>query len=514
MQLNKLFRPGFSIIEILVVMAILGLTAAAGYQMFFQVEKNQYKSLEATLSIDKPVAAFNQFFAIYNSSPELSTGIEVLDLTPNIDPFNNNNRFRSNRVRVLFDPDAQNLGLDANPGDLTANLTADLTFTDGQIAAGFGEGADISNPDHFIHKDYIASGFITLPDRTTFDPDNDPISQTLKMFDMGGTLRGTWIGVAFINGEFFLRMRAGRSTVNENDNFSGPDRAIRSVALNDIPEFDGNEHNITWDIDTGSTVDQTPGRIRLWIDNRKVIDSESTCNVDLCHLGLKGEIPSWAGGNYGSWGANTSCGDVPGGTEVYDGPQQFQNCNPWPTAAGTLEIFMDELIDEANVPATAEPNIVLPLTNLSVPDDEAIYYRVFAIPKEVCKFTGGANYQYTFDCFDDDDLTRLKQDINNLMNIDDVPFFDLGMMDGSICRVTGYDDASTTLTLEQNSGCPASSTSTAPTASPTVYFFPPRLVFYSSNFKLNYVQSVMESFAEPIDRFDDDIAERKPSSFN
>ena len=512
----KDFKQGFSIIEILVAIAILGLTAAAGYQVFFNIERMQYKAILASQDKDKPEAAFNQFFSIYNSNADLATAIEVLDMTPNIDPFENNNRFRNNRIRVLFDPDATDLGLDSNPGDLTADLVADYTFEDGNIAAGFGQGANVANPDDFIHDDYIASGNVILPNSADFDVNNDPITQTLKLFDMGGRIRGTWIGVAFINGEFFLRMRAGRGTVSENDNFSGPDRAIRSVAINSIPEFDGLEHNITWDIDTGDTPSQSPGRIRLWIDNRKVIDSESTCSVDLCHLGLEGEIPSWAGGNSGSWGNGGDCGgltQVPGGTDVYDGPQQFQNCNPWPTAAGTLSVFRDQLIDEAAVPSTAEPQITLPLTNLSVSDDQAIYYRVFAIPEESCKFSGGNNFQYSFSCFDDDDYDRLKTDINNLLNTDAVPFFDIGMLDGAVCRVTAYDPNTEILTLDENSGCPSNSDTTDPTAGQTVFFLPPRLVFYSSDFSLNFVQSVMENFAEPINRYGDIISDRKPENF-
>jgi len=512
----KDFKQGFSIIEILVAIAILGLTAAAGYQVFFNIERMQYKAILASQDKDKPEAAFNQFFSIYNSNADLATAIEVLDMTPNIDPFENNNRFRNNRIRVLFDPDATDLGLDSNPGDLTADLVADYTFEDGNIAAGFGQGANVANPNDFIHDDYIASGNVILPNSADFDVDDDPISQTLKLFDMGGRIRGTWIGVAFINGEFFLRMRAGRGTVSENDNFSGPDRAIRSVAINSIPEFDGLEHNITWDIDTGDTPSQSPGRIRLWIDNRKVIDSESTCSVDLCHLGLEGEIPSWAGGNSGSWGNGGDCGgltQVPGGTDVYDGPQQFQNCNPWPTAAGTLSVFRDQLIDEAAVPSTAEPQITLPLTNLSVSDDQAIYYRVFAIPEESCKFSGGNNFQYSFSCFDDDDYDRLKTDINNLLNTDSVPFFDIGMLDGAVCRVTAYDPNTEILTLDENSGCPSNSDTTDPTAGQTVFFLPPRLVFYSSDFSLNFVQSVMENFAEPINRYGDIISDRKPENF-
>jgi prepilin-type N-terminal cleavage/methylation domain-containing protein len=516
MPLSKTLKTGFSIIEILVAIAILGLTAAAGYQVFFNIERMQYKAILASQDKDKPEAAFNQFFSIYNSNADLATAIEVLDMTPNIDPFENNNRFRNNRIRVLFDPDATDLGLDSNPGDLTADLVADYTFEDGNIAAGFGQGANVANPDDFIHDDYIASGNVTLPNSSDFDVNNDPITQTLKLFDMGGRIRGTWIGVAFINGEFFLRMRAGRGTVSENDNFSGPDRAIRSVAINSIPEFDGMEHNITWDIDTGDTPSQSPGRIRLWIDNRKVIDSESTCSEDLCHLGLEGEMPSWAGGNSGSWGNGGDCGgltQVPGGTDVYDGPQQFQNCNPWPTAAGTLSVFRDQLIDEAAVPSTAEPQITLPLTNLSVSDDQAIYYRVFAIPEESCKFSGGNNFQYSFSCFDDDDYDRLKTDINNLLNTDSVPFFDIGMLDGALCRVTAYDPNTEILTLDENSSCPSNSDTTDPTAGQTVFFLPPRLVFYSSDFSLNFVQSVMENFAEPINRYGDIISDRKPENF-
>jgi hypothetical protein len=99
------------------------------------------------------------------------------------------------------------------------------------------------------------------------------------------------------------------------------------------------------------------------------------------------------------------------------------------------------------------------------------------------------------------------------MNTDNVPFFDMGMLDGAICRVTAYDSDTETLTLEEDSGCPASSASTDPTAASTVYFLPPRLVFYSSDFTLRFVQSVMESFADPMDRFGDTLATRQPSSF-
>lgn len=497
---------------------ILGLTAAAGYQVFQTIEQNQYRAIQATQNIDKPMAAFNQFFAQYNSSRDLSTAIEVLDLTPNIDPFENSNRFRSDRIRILFDPDATNLGLDSNPGDLTADLTADYTFDDGNVAAGFGYGTNLTVASDFIHQDYIASGYATLPDRTTFDPNNDPISQTLKLFEMGGNQRGTWIGVAFINGDFYLRMRAGRGTVSQTDNFSGQDRAIRSVEINTIPEFDGEQHNITWDIDTGDATTDSPGRIRLWIDNRKVIDAQSTCDLTdpnrECQLGFPGELPAWAGGNAGSWGNGGNCGNfnIPGGRDEYDGPEQYQNCNPWPTAVGTLNVYRNQLIDESNVPSTSEPNIVLPLTNLTVADDQAIYYRVFGVIEESCKFTGGTNYQYTFDCFDSDDYDRLKVDIDNLMNTDNVPFFDIGMLDGGICRITGYDSATETLTMDDSSACPASSVSTDPTAAASVYFIPPRLVFYSSDFSLNYVQSVMESFADPVNRYDDDLANRQPAA--
>ena len=173
----KDFKQGFSIIEILVAIAILGLTAAAGYQVFFNIERMQYKAILASQDKDKPEAAFNQFFSIYNSNADLATAIEVLDMTPNIDPFENNNRFRNNRIRVLFDPDATDLGLDSNPGDLTADLVADYTFEDGNIAAGFGQGANVANPDDFIHDDYIASGNVTLPNSADFDVNNDSITQ-------------------------------------------------------------------------------------------------------------------------------------------------------------------------------------------------------------------------------------------------------------------------------------------------------------------------------------------------
>ena len=103
MRLRKRFYfSGFSLMEILVAISILGIAATAGYQSFYSIERMQYQAVKATQNIDKPVAAFNQFFAQYNQSEENSTAIEVLDLTPNIDAFINTNRFRLDRVRVLL----------------------------------------------------------------------------------------------------------------------------------------------------------------------------------------------------------------------------------------------------------------------------------------------------------------------------------------------------------------------------------------------------------------------------
>lgn len=503
--------------EILVAISILGIAATAGYQSFYSIERMQYQAVKATQNIDKPVAAFNQFFAQYNQSEENSTAIEVLDLTPNIDAFINTNRFRLDRVRVLFDPTETSLGLNANPEDLTADLTPTYTFSDGIIAAGFGQTVDFVDPTSFIHQDYIASGTVMLPTKANLGAfDEISPTQTKQLFQMGGWTRGTWIGIAYINGDYFLRMRAGRGTISENDNFSGQDRVIRSIEIDDIPEFDGNQHEITWDIDTGDALTDSPGRIRLWIDNRKVIDASSTCDLTdplrQCQLGLLNELPAWAGGNQGAWGTGVDS-NIPGGDTVYPGPQQFQNTNPWPSTAGTLNVYRDLLIDESAVPSTNEPFITLPLTNLALADSEAIYYRVLAMPNETCKFTGGTNFAYTFDCFDDGDYTLLKEDFDSLMNEDNIPFFDIGMLDGSLCRVVGYDSSTEVLTLDSASNCPASAGDTDPTASPTVYFLPPRLVFYSTDFSLQFVQSVMDSFANPVNKFNDNIASRDPSSF-
>jgi len=122
MRLRKRFYfSGFSLMEILVAIGILGIAATAAYQSFYSIEKIQYQAIQATQNIDKPVAAFNQFFVQYNQDEENSTAIEVLDLTPNIDAFINTNRYRLDRVRVLFDPNETSLGLNANPEDLTAD---------------------------------------------------------------------------------------------------------------------------------------------------------------------------------------------------------------------------------------------------------------------------------------------------------------------------------------------------------------------------------------------------------
>ena len=514
---NNNLRSGFSLVELLMAILILGLAASGAYQAFYSIEKIQYQALRATQDIDQPVAAFNQFFAQYNRDAENSIAVEVLDFTPGIDNFDNDNRFRSDRIRVLFDPDETMLGLDSDPGNLTEGLTADYTFSDGILTEGFGGGTSLTDPNDFIHQDFIASAIVTLPTEAslgTFDPANP--TQTKHLFHQGGYQRGTWIGIAFMNGDYYLRFRAGRGTVSESDNFSAQDRAIASVSLDSLSQyFDGEDHNITWDVDTGDEATDSPGRIRLWIDNVKVIDAQSTCDLTdparYCHLGLPSELPSWAGGNAGAWGTGIDC-NIPGGHTVYSG-QQFQNCNPWPTPAGTLSVFRNQLIDESAVPDTDEPQIILPLTDLAIDNNQAIYYRVFAVPRETCKFTGGTSLQYTFDCFDDDDYDLLKEDIDTLLNEDGVPFFDVGMFNGALCRVTGYDPTTEILTLSANSNCPSSSADTDVTASPTVYFIPPRLVFYSSDFSLNYVQSVMESFADPINRFGDDLATREPTSF-
>jgi len=228
--------------------------------------------------------------------------------------------------------------LGANSTSPEFGLTQNFQYAAGQLDNN--NGFTGTQRSHNI----VLAGELTLP--SSFSGDAECI------WEFGGTGVGSWLGIAIINGAYFLRFRAGEGASSVQDNTAG-DIALANVAISSIPEFDGNTHTMVWEIKPGAA-----GRIRLWIDGRNIIDQETSGGAQL-------ESGRWGGGDVGGWGQGFSsiAGDVTasgsGGTRT-----QNQAATAFSgTIQSNLRVYNNQLVGALT--PLAQPNVTEILTGVA-----------------------------------------------------------------------------------------------------------------------------------------------------
>lgn len=109
-------EDGFSLIELIVAIAIAGLAIISAFQVFTVVTTGQYQSIKATADIEDSAAAFNLFLSYYNQSRSV---IDVTTMT--------NTTVIENQDAELASPVALSFGATFSSG--TQAITLPLNFS-------------------------------------------------------------------------------------------------------------------------------------------------------------------------------------------------------------------------------------------------------------------------------------------------------------------------------------------------------------------------------------------------
>lgn len=163
-------------------------------------------------------------------------------------------------------------------GRLSSSLEKSLTLSATHPKGALAEAATGLASTNYTDP-VVMSCTATLP--ATFTQDE-------CLFEKGGTGRGILVGVLHNSGNPQLVYRF--SEASGANQATGTLGICEKVAISDIPEFDGGIHTITWE-----AYPAAPGRGRLWIDGRPIIDATTT-NASAV------EAAAWGGTNAGGYG--------------------------------------------------------------------------------------------------------------------------------------------------------------------------------------------------------------------
>ena len=190
-------------------------------------------------------------------------------------------------------------------------LGEDLTSFNNLKTRSFAPGED--NIENMINSstgvdptdDAVFRAVVTLPNSAT---PNDAM-----LWEAGGTARssepyGAWLGIR--DSGSYLRLRAGSNiSVAGGATHSDTGLALLDIPIADLIQyFDGNQHELVWEIRIGGNNATGSGRVRLFIDGDEVGQAETPGNTT---TGLGGQDGRWAfswtnnSTNYGGgWGAS------------------------------------------------------------------------------------------------------------------------------------------------------------------------------------------------------------------
>lgn len=215
-------------------------------------------------------------------------------------------------------PSSPDTGLEIG-GTYAQNPTR--TFTNGVIDI---DNSSSSTTGQTIDEDLTCSCVTVLPAGTPADG---------VLWEGGGSGYGSYIGIR--DSGTYLRLRAGdggNSFAGGTTTYTDTGLALLDVAVSSLSDyFDGNEHEITWEIRVGGTAAAGPGRVKLWIDGNEIGSAETPGAGTFTGLGAG--TGAWSDGNVGGFAA--TAGAVPSG----------ESTTAWAYATGDLTYYRSRLVD-------------------------------------------------------------------------------------------------------------------------------------------------------------------------
>ena len=249
------------------------------------------------------------------------------------------------------------------------NNTVTRTFTSGttNIASGPSSTTGITNDE-----DLVCSVVTVLPVVTNVNPAYDAC-----LWELGGGAEGAAAGayIGIRDNGTYLRLRAGNgsnSYAGGADTSSDNGLALLDVQISSISEyFDGNEHEITWEIRIGGTVAAGNGRVKLWIDGN-LIGEASTPGVNVGLYEAGGLLASTNDGGF----------HQPGGSDTANG----ETTQIWAYATSDLTYYRSRLVDpvytgnESDAVAT-EIDTLMALVTDAISNPGNVANRTSTLPK-------------------------------------------------------------------------------------------------------------------------------------
>lgn len=204
------------------------------------------------------------------------------------------------------------------------------------------------------------------------------------LFEHGGSGQGTWIGITTDNGVKNFHFRTGNGSTGESSQVQGTTRIYQKIPISEIPEFDGQQHTVAWELDpVGNTA-------KFWIDNRLVI-SESASG-----------LAEWSGGDDGGWlkGYDSIAGF---GTGESATPYKTQ----WSGAAGSaLRVYSNQARTYSNemVKLEVTPEVSFGQTFTDSTTQVRTLHSEDFFEKSNIKKANPANFEFTIPVFKEDDI--------------------------------------------------------------------------------------------------------------
>ena len=174
------------------------------------------------------------------------------------------------------------------------------------------------------------------------------------------------------------------------------------------------------------------------------------------------------------------------------------NTSPPSYVTGTnINIVVDNTLASPTGDNTTSPKKLF-LHNVNIDSPPSLNYRVINILGN-CYFKTGSAYTYGIDCVNAGEAATLNTEMNAIFNTNGILEMNIAMLDGRVCKVTGYN-INGNWTLSSNSQCPTSTATKLITDSPTTYFKVPRVIVFASDgssLNLKYARSVLENLVSP-----------------